>query len=125
LAKHITFPAEFKAVQSGSPPAIPPTFRNPFQTPPAKRFTSVAPLSVNMEQITPLASSLVQLGVETAVVVRFANALQVVPLNRDHAISPFELLQTSGECLPNQVHQISVDGKRGQVYISLISRKRK
>ena len=29
------------------------------------------------------------------------------------------------ECIPNQVHQISVDGKRGQVYIPLISMKRK
>ena len=78
-------------MQSGSPPANPLTSRNPFQAPPAKRFTRVAPLSVNMEQITPLASSLVQLGAETADVVRFANALQVTPLNSDRAIPPFEL----------------------------------
>jgi len=49
---------------------------------------------VNIEQITPLASSLVQLGAETAVVARFAKALQLAPLNRDHAIPPFELRAT-------------------------------
>ena len=65
--------------------------RKPSHLPPVKRFTNVALPVVNTEQITPALLSVLQFGAETAVVAKFANAVQVVPLKSDHARPPVEL----------------------------------
>jgi hypothetical protein len=106
FAKHVTLPAEFKDVQSGSPPAIPPMLRKPVHFPDAKRLTSVAPPVVNIEQTTPLWLSVVQLGAETAVVARVANAVHVVPLYVDHDRPPVA---------PRATHRTSSAGSSAQL----------